>query len=195
MDTPINLDRSFSFQTNVSGLQAPTGGQSLAEGYYKGVIADMYINPEKNANRVVIKAKVAEGAFSGSVRTDGLNLPSGADDKVRYYWRGLLESVGYTPAQLDAGDLSLTPEMFINRACFFYYKPKEQEGGYDTMRWLAPATWEDQASSFVPSAAPSTAEASSGSVTINRGGSAGVSSNGAIGTTASKADILKRLGV
>jgi hypothetical protein len=191
MDTPINLDRSFSFNTNVSGLQAPTGGQTLVEGYYKGLIADMYINPEKNANRVVIKAKVGEGPFSGSVRTDGLNLPSGAEDKVRYYWRGLLESCGYTPAQLDAGDLSLSPEMFINRACFFYYKPKEQEGGYDTMRWLSPAVWEDQAANFVPSEAKPASSSSAGPVTINRGGT----SNGAIGTTANKADILKRLGV
>jgi len=191
MDTNINLDRSFSFATNVSGLQAPTGGQAMPEGYYKTVIADMYVNPEKNANRVIIKLKVTEGPFAGSTRTTGLNIPKSAEDKVRYYWRGLLESAGYTPSQLDAGELSLNADTFMNRGCFIYYKPPETEDGYDTLRFLPPNIWEVQSADFVPS--ENKAQSSGAAplkATINAG-----SNGAALGSTASKSDILKRLGM
>jgi hypothetical protein len=192
MENNINLDRSFSFSTNVSGLQAPTGGQSMPEGYYKTVIADMYVNPEKNAGRVIIKLQVTEGPFAGSTRTTGLNIPKSADDKVRYYWRGLLESAGYSPAQLDAGELSLSAEIFVNRGCFIYFKPPESEGEYDTLRFLAPAIWEQQAADFVPTQSAPTASAPKASLNaaINPG-----SNGSALGATANKADILKRLGM
>ena len=191
METSINLDRSFSFATNVSGLQAPTGGKDVPEGYYKTVIADMYINPEKNAGRIIIKLKVTEGPFAGSTRTTGLNKPKGAEDKVRYYWRGLLESCGYTPAQLDAGELSLSADTFMGRGCFIYYKPPASEGEYDTLKFLPPSFWEVQAKEFVPSSSnEGKAAAKSAPVSISSG-----SNGAALGSTASKADILKRLGM
>jgi len=163
----------------------------MPEGYYKTVIADMYVNPEKNANRVIIKLKVTEGPFAGSTRTTGLNIPKSAEDKVRYYWRGLLESAGYTPSQLDAGELSLNADTFMNRGCFIYYKPPETEDGYDTLRFLPPNIWEVQSADFVPS--ENKAQSSGAAplkATINAG-----SNGAALGSTASKNDILKRLGM
>lgn len=193
MESTINLDRSFSFATNVSGLQAPTGGKDVPEGFYKTVIADMYVNPEKNAGRIVIKLKVTEGPFAGSTRTTGLNIPKGAEDKVRYYWRGLLESCGYTPAQLDAGELSLSADTFMNRGCFIYYKPPASEGDYDTLNFLPPSIWEVQSKDFVPSFAKDTkGSVKATPVAINPGSNGGGT---ALGSTASKADILKRLGM
>jgi hypothetical protein len=104
----INVVREWDFEVNLSGLQAPTGGgKNLPEGFYKCLVSDMYVNPEKNNNRVVIKVTIAEGPFKGTVRTSGLNKPTGPDDNVRYYWRGLAESVGYDPAVLDKGQIGL----------------------------------------------------------------------------------------
>jgi hypothetical protein len=192
MESTLNLDRDFSFATNVSGLQAPTGGKDVPEGFYKAVIADMYVNPEKNAGRIIIKLKITEGPFAGSTRTTGLNIPKGVEDKVRYYWRGLLESCGYTPAQLDAGELSLSADTFMTRGCFIYYNPPASEGDYDTLNFLPPSIWEVQSKDFVPSSAKNTAGNGNGAPVIitpsNGGGTA-------LGSTSSKSDILKRLGM
>jgi len=148
----VNVQRDWNFGINLSGLQAPTGkgGQDLPEGYYKALITDMYINPDKNANRVIIKAKVSEGPFAGVIRTDGLGIPKGEDDNVRYYWRGLAESVGYGPKELDNGGIELGVGAFKDRTGHMYYMPKDEEAGrqYDSVAWLAPAEWAQQKQNF-----------------------------------------------
>ena len=96
----------------------------------------MYVNVDKNPNRVVIKLSVSEGEFKNGVITDGLNIPKSEEDKVRYYWRVFAESAGYTPAQLDAGGLKLSPEAFKGREVHVLFTPKG-EGSYDRTEYFS----------------------------------------------------------
>jgi len=149
--TEINVVREWDFEVNLSGLQAPTGkgGNVLPTGYYKVQLSDMYVNPDKNASRVIIKATVAEGPFMGAIRTDGLGIPKGGDDKVRYYWRGLAESSGYTAQQLDAGSVRLGINSFKGRTAYMFFTAKEDaEDGYENVTWLAPMEWSQQKQNF-----------------------------------------------
>ena len=148
----LNLQRDWDFDVNLSGLQAPTGkgGNVLPTGYYKVKLVDLYINPDRNANRVVIKCQVAEGPFTGTIRTTGFNRPTSNDDKVRYYWRGLAESAGYTPAQLDAGEIKLGLGTFKDRTAHIFFSAKDEENGvqYEDIDFLPPMEWTQQMQNF-----------------------------------------------
>jgi len=180
----INVDREFKINMNLSGLNAPTGKRAmeLPEGYYKGKVSDMYINAEKNAGRVVIKVTVAEGTYSGTIRTTGINVPKSDDDKVRYYWRGLAESCGYGPNDLDAGNIEIGSGTFVNRECFFRFTPKDlTSDGYEKVEFLPGAEWNQQRQMF----------------DANKDGGSS-STNGATlggGNSVSKNEVLSRLGL
>jgi hypothetical protein len=149
-DNTDTNDRAWGINVNLSGLVAPTGNTNVEQGYYKGKVTDMYTKPEK-PGRVIIKLTVAEGPFAGAVRTTGLNVPKDAEDKVRYYWRGLAESVGYTPAELDAGEVNLSIGSFKDRTAHFFYTPKEMStDGYDSLDFLPVAEWTSRAAGFKP---------------------------------------------
>lgn len=147
----VNVQRDWDFDVNLSGVVAPTGrnGNSVPSGYYKVTLTDLYVNGEKNPNRVIIKVQVSDGPFKGAIRTSGLNKPSSAEDKVRHYWRALAESSGYTAAQLDAGEIKLGLGTFQNRAAhIFYLNQEDSEDGRDAITFLAPAEWAQQAQAF-----------------------------------------------
>ena len=149
--TEITVVRDWDFEVNLSGLQAPTGkgGNVLPTGYYKVQLTDLYVNPDKNASRVIIKATVSEGPYAGAVRSDGLGLPKSDEDKVRYYWRGLAESAGYTASQLDAGSVKLGIGTFKGRTAHMYFVTKEEsDDGYEDITWLAPMEWAQQKQNF-----------------------------------------------
>lgn len=149
MAEELNLDRDWEFEINLSGIEAPTGkkAMSLPKGYYMVTITDMYINQDKNPNRYVIKGTVAEGAFKGAFVTDGISKVKSPEDNVRYYWRALAESVGFTPAQLDSGSLRLNKDSFIGKVGHILYTPKNPEAAkgapdaYETVVWLSRSTW------------------------------------------------------
>jgi hypothetical protein len=193
MQTPeINVVREWDFDVNLSGLQAPTGGagNNLPEGFYKFMVTDMYVNPEKNPNRVIIRVTVAEGPFKGVIRTTGINRPTSADDNVRYYWRGLAESVGYEPAQLDNGQISLGLNAFKDEA-------KGKDYQYERVDFLPPGAWGDQKANFDANAAAAPAAPAAAPAGNSLGGSPAIqaaSGGNALGGTASKASILSRLG-
>ena len=196
----INVVREWDFEVNLSGLQAPTGGgKNLPEGFYKCLVSDMYVNPEKNNNRVIIKVTIAEGPFKGTVRTSGLNKPTGPDDNVRYYWRGLAESVGYDPAVLDKGQIGLGLGAFKDRVAHVFYAPKDPTRGkeyeYEKVNFLPPTAWSDQKANFVAnSAAAPAAAASNNNTNTQTPAIQAASSSNALGGTASKSSILSRLG-
>ncbi len=148
----ISVQRDWDFDVNLSGLVAPTGkgGNVLPTGYYKVKLTDLYINPDRNANRVIIKVQVAEGLFTSTIRTTGFNKPTGDDDKVRYYWRGLAESAGYTPAQLDAGVIKLGLGTFKDRIAHVFFTAKDEANGvqYEDMDFLPPMEWAQQMQNF-----------------------------------------------
>ena len=140
----------------------------LPQGYYKAQITDMYVGLKPD--RVVIKATVAEGPFTGTLRTDGIGVPRSEDDKVRHYWRALAESVGFGSADLDNGQVTLSASVFVNRVGHMYFVPKDEENGvqYEKITWLAPAEWTQQKANFdmqsgAAAAAPAPAVAGLGS--------------------------------
>ena len=188
-----NNNRSWSISTNLSGLQAPTGGGvKVEQGYYKGEVVDMYERAEK-PGRIVIKLKISEGPAVGAIRTDGLNIPKDGQDKVRYYWRGFAESVGYTPAELDAGEVELSLTSFKGRTCHFFYTPKDMSSnGYDSIDYLPPVEWTQRAAAFTP-AAPSATPDSGSALGAASGGGAALGGGG--GNTTSASDVRAKLGL
>ena len=184
----LNVNRDFSFSVNLSGINAPTGNKNMEvpEGYYKGKLSDMYVNAERNPNRAVIKITMSEAPFNGVVRTCGLNLPKSDDDKVRYYWRGLAESCGYTPAHLDKGSITMGRDTFVDREVHFHYVPKDKStDGYEAVNFLPPAEWSQQKQMFAMKQANGTTSASAEAKPTVLGG----------GNTTSKADVLSKLGL
>lgn len=204
-DNSNNLDHNWSFPINLTGVRAPTGQDTaLPEGYYQATISEMYINTSKNAGRVVIKLKVTDPPeFSGVVRTDGLNVPKSADDKVRHYWRGLAEACGYQPSHLDVGEMNLGPKAFVNKVVGFKFTPKSEADKYEDILYLAPAEWTKQKEAFKarpPSQVKGAEASNSGGATLGQevAGSAGtlVDSSRNNGTaTTGKNDVLNRLGL
>ena len=213
MDTnEINVVRDWDFDVNLSGLVAPSGkgGNVLPTGYYKVKLADLYINPDRNANRVIIKVQVAEGPFTGTIRTTGFNRPTSDDDKVRYYWRGLAESAGYTPTQLDAGSVKLGLGSFKDRVAHVLFTAKDEDANppvkYEDIDFLAPMEWSQQKQNFEMSggaakpAAKATAAAGSAlggstETVITQPAALGGGGSEPAGNTTQKSALLSRLGV
>jgi len=147
-----NANANWAFQVNLSGLRAPTGGAAqLPEGYYKATITDAYTLNDK-PGRVIIKTTISEGEFTGTVRTTGLGIPKSAQDGVRYYWRGLLESAGYTPAQIDAGEVGMNRALLVGKTVTVHYVPGDKDAGiYEELTFLPLAAWESKAAAFAKS--------------------------------------------
>jgi hypothetical protein len=212
--TEINVQRDWDFSVNLSGLTAPTGkgGNMLPTGYYKVKLTDLYVNPERNANRVIIKVQVSDGTFAGAIRTTGFNKPTSDEDKVRYYWRGLAESAGYTPAQLDAGEVNLGLNTFQGKDAFILFTDiEDSEDGFENVDFLPPMAWSQQKQNFdmVGAAEKKVAPAAAGSAlgttevkeatalggeTKSLGGGGGTNSLGG-GDITSKSKLLSQLGM
>lgn len=148
-----NQNPNWGFSVNLAGLRAPTGAAKvLPEGYYKATLTDAYTNNDK-PGRVIFKLTLSEGEFVGTVRTTGLGVPKSATDNVRYYWRGLLESAGYTPAQIDAGEVGMSRELLVGKTVHIYYVPGDKDAGiYEEISFLPPADWTMKAASFAKAA-------------------------------------------
>jgi hypothetical protein len=149
IDPTLNQNSNWAFNVNLSGLRAPTGAAAqIPEGYYKGTLTDAYTLNDK-PGRVIIKVTLSEGEFTGTVRTTGLGIPKNDQDGVRYYWRGLLESAGYTPAQIDAGEVGMQRQLLVGRTVTFHYVPGDKEAGvYEALNFLPPADWTMKAAAF-----------------------------------------------
>jgi hypothetical protein len=149
IDPTLNQNSNWAFNVNLSGLRAPTGAAAtIPEGYYKGTLTDAYTLNDK-PGRVILKVTLSEGEYTGTVRTTGLGIPKNDQDGVRYYWRGLLESSGYTPAQIDAGEVGMQRQLLVGRPVTFHYVPGDKEAGiYESINFLPPADWTMKAAAF-----------------------------------------------
>ena len=205
-DNDINVDRDWTFGINLTGVQAPTGANmEVPTGYYKGALSDLYINPERNASRVIIKVTMKGGPYEGVTRTSGLGVPTSPTDKVRYYWRALAESAGYGPAQLDKGEIKLNAKAFLGKEVFFFYQAKDENHQYDDMSFLPPAIWEARHEAFLAEqnekanlgsngVAPDLGSTTSASIeTASSLGGGGNLGGGQAGTA--KKDLLNELGM
>lgn len=184
------MDRSWDFNLNVSGVAAPTGfkAMEIPEGYYKVTVTDCYVNPERNPNRVVFKVTIADGTYTGQIRTTGLNKTKGPEDNVRFYWRAALESCGYTPTELDAGQISVAPKSFINRPAFIYFAPKGHKGNqYETVEFLTEVDFARKLQAHLAQGEPAP--------TGQLGSVLGSNGMGTVANTTSKSDVLAKLGL
>jgi hypothetical protein len=148
-----NQNANWNFDVNLSGLRAATGvGSTLAEGFYKATITDAYILTDK-PGRVIMKLTISEGESTGMIRTTGLGVPKNEQDGVRYYWRAVLESAGYTPAQIDAGAVGMNRNLLVGRTVAIYYKPGDKDAGiYEELNFFPPADWDRKAAAFAQKA-------------------------------------------
>jgi hypothetical protein len=149
-----NQDRNWAFDVNLAGVNAAVGKSPyVPEDFYKGKVSDMYVNPEK-PGRIIIKLSISEGEFMGVVRTTGLNIPTSGEDKVRHFWRAFAESVGYSPADLDKGQIKIGPSAFVGKATHFHYIPKDatEDKAGDDLYFLPPTEWNQQRQAFAASA-------------------------------------------
>jgi hypothetical protein len=144
---------SFSFNTNLSGIRAAGSGSKLlplVEGYWEGKIIECYPKTSASGREMAeFKVECTSGDYAGNVRTTRINLPQSDTDPVRYYWRALMESIGYGAAQLDAGSVAISADLIVGRSCTFYYKPGDRDAGiWDVFNFLAPGDWKRQAGAF-----------------------------------------------
>jgi hypothetical protein len=147
---------SWNFQVNLSGVApASTGSRALPEGFYAGKVIDAEpTQTQSGKTQIAIKVQVSGGEFDGIIRTTRIGVPAGPEDKVTVFWRAALESMGYTPAQLDAGAIAISKEVMVGRECGFYYKPGDKDAGvYEDFRFLTPADFTSRKASFEKGAA------------------------------------------
>ncbi len=147
-------NETFQFNLNVAGIRAASGGgPDLPEGFFMGTLTDAFGTTASTGRaQITFKVSVTDDAYKGTIRTTRLNVPQGPEDNVRYYWRALLESLGYSPAQVDAGDIGIKREVLVGRACHFYYKPGDKDAGvWDEFAFLAPQDWSSKKATMAAS--------------------------------------------
>jgi hypothetical protein len=142
---------SWNFQVNLSGVPAASGGsRELPEGFYTGAVIDA--EPAQSSSgrtQIAIKVQVNSGEFNGIIRTTRLGVPTTPEDKVLYYWRAAFESLGYTPAQIDAGAVTVNKDVLVGRTAHFYYKPGDKDAGiYEDFKFLTPTDWNNRKATF-----------------------------------------------
>ena len=145
------MDPNFNFAINLSGVAPASGGNKLEEGYHKGELFECFGTQSQRTGRpqVAVRVRITEGPGAGTVRTSYLGVPQTETDAVRHYWRALLESAGYTPAQIDQGAVTVNQEILIGRTVHIYYKPGDKDAGiYETIRFLSPNMWASRKQSF-----------------------------------------------
>lgn len=179
-----NVNREWGFDINLSGVTAGAStNRNVPTGYYAFKLDDMYELADK-PGRIAIKLTITEGEYAGAVRTDWISAPKSADDKVRYYWRCLAESVGYTAAQLDAGGVRFTRDTFVGKTGAMHYAAKNEAAGqqYERITYLTPAEF------------ASKKNAGNGSAL---GAASAPVSNGtpALGANPTKGDVFAKLGL
>jgi hypothetical protein len=183
---------SWQFQMNLSGVTPASGGaRALPEGFYEGTVIDAEPTQTQSGKaQIAIKVQVVGGEHDGIVRTTRIGIPTSPDDKVLVFWRAAFESMGYTPAQIDAGPITLQKELIVGRPSKFYYKPGDKEAGiYDDFKFLTPADFATRSAAFVAgksaqgsaigAASLGSARAVASPAATGLGGLGGASTNGA----------------
>jgi len=145
-------DNNWNFNINLNGVAAAGFRPPVVEGYYNGTISEAYVDPTRNENRVVFKVVFTDPGFQGVVRSGSLMKPGSTQKDNRVFWRALLESCGYTAAQLDQ-NLALQAAHVVGRPCKVHFKPKDEnalddKSRYDQLNFLSPKDWDTRKATF-----------------------------------------------
>lgn len=194
-----NSNPNFNFNVNLSGIRAASGGGvKLPEGFYEGTVTDAFQTTSKNGRPQIAIKVTLKGQFDGMVRTAWMGVPQTEEDGVRYYWRAVFESLGYQPAEIDAGVISVQRNVLVGRSCSIFYKPGDKDMGiYEELKFLAPHDWAQQKAQFDAAAnAPGSALGAT-APTANTGIGGGINNGGGApitgGNTVTKDGLLAAL--
>lgn len=134
----------WNFNINLAGVApAGAGARNLPTGYYSGKIVEADGTVASSGRpQVKFRVEITDPEFAGIVRTTWLGVPQSPDDNVRYYWRALFESAGYTAAQIEAGTINASPALFVERAVTVHFTAGDKDAGTrDELKFLAPNAW------------------------------------------------------
>ena len=145
---------NWSFNFDLRDVTAPSKKAIVApEGYYKGTIVSATIDTDHNKDRVKFVVRVSEGEYSGAICKDSMMLPGSTQKDNRVYWRGLFESMGVNPDQLNKQAVNITDagSIFEGKAVSIYFKPGNRElGTWNKLLFLNPTVWEMEKKFFTP---------------------------------------------
>lgn len=143
---------AFSFSENFSGVKPAGDYVRMPEGPFKGKITAIEVDDKKDdpgAKVATVTVSVTEPGYEGASRRRRLRLPDATEtgQNSKAFWRALLESVGYTAAQLDTGAaLTITQANFIGKDCHVYHKPAPEgvKGQYDEIEFITPTSYAER---------------------------------------------------
>ena len=145
---------NWSFNFDLKDVTAPSKKTVIApEGYYRGSILSATIDTDHNKDRVKFVVRVSEGEYAGATCKDSMMLPGTTQKDNRVYWRGLFESMGVNPDQLNkqAVNIKDAGSIFVGKTVTFYFKPGNRElGTWNKLLFLNPQVWEMEKQFFTP---------------------------------------------
>jgi hypothetical protein len=143
---------NWNFNFDLRDVTAASTKPPIApEGYYVGKITKTYIDTDYNKDRVNFHMRISEGASTGAFCKETMMLPGTTQRDNRRYWRGLFESMGFQPSQLNGTELNVTDgsSIFIDKRVTFYWKPGNKElGTWNRVLFLSQAAWESEKATF-----------------------------------------------
>lgn len=124
-------EQTWSKTINVAGagVRGPgTGFQEPPTGAYKvKIIKTLPYEKDGVVASVRFDTQITEGDHAGTELRVFIGLDT---DKAgnRTSWRTAMLSCGYTPGQIDAGDVNIGPSTFEGRDGFCYFKARDPNG-------------------------------------------------------------------
>lgn len=163
----------MTWQMNVNvagaGVRGPGSGyQEPATGAYKVRVtkAEEYAKDGVVAS-IRFSTEIDGGDFAGTdVRVYiGTDLNKGGN---RTSWRTALLSCGYTPAQIDAGELAVGPTTFEGKTAYIYNKARDPNDptSQSDRRFITEEAFKSLMGETVTAAAPAAAKATVPSVSV-----------------------------
>jgi len=136
----------------------------LPTGIYKGSIASCKATQSKNTGRAQheFKVSITEDPYKGAIRTEWISDPTGPEDKVKFIWIRVFQSIGVTPEKLKAAGTvppEQIPAFFTGKPCFIdFVKGNRDMGQYDKLRFITAKAYEVKKAQAVALAASGTTQ-------------------------------------
>lgn len=149
---------ALNFQVNMTNI-APSGGYvQIPEMPVRGIVRKLIGKPNKNEAGAItaeFMIEITEPGYEGATRRINMRVADATDkgQNARPLWRTALESVGYTPAQLDSGNaVTINPQTFENRTGYFYHRPAppqaqgtpKEDREFDNLEFCTPTVFADR---------------------------------------------------
>lgn len=154
---------SFSLTVNLTGAGAKRGpggsGEPTVSNAYKVIINSVKGHAKKDSDgsvtSVEFKAALVDGDFAGYVAQMYIGLDTTKEGNRRS-WRTALLSAGYTEAEVDGGEITLTPETFEGREAWIFYQARDlnDKGSQSDKYFITPDGAEKILERGVPELAP-----------------------------------------